>query len=60
MLQNKNSLYFCSEALEIFLKDINEIRNKKTWTKEELIKSFVKVIPDFKHKERGKYLDEKM
>ena len=56
----KNKANFCSEALEIFLKDINEIRNKKTWTKEELIKSFVKVIPDFKHKERGKYLDEKM
>ena len=31
-----------------------------SWTKKELLDEFIKLIPDFQHKETGKYLDSKM
>jgi len=30
------------------------------WDKEMILKEFIKLIPNFNHKETGKYLDEKM
>jgi UDP-N-acetylglucosamine 4,6-dehydratase len=30
------------------------------WTKPEIVDLFHEMIPDFGHKETGKYLDEKM
>lgn len=46
--------------LEFFEKSINNIRSEKSWNKEELVDLFFKMIPDFGHKETGKYLDSKM
>jgi hypothetical protein len=31
-----------------------------TWTKDEIVLLFFKMLPDFAHKETGKYLDAKM
>lgn len=30
------------------------------WDKEEIVKLFFTMLPDFAHKETGKYLDSKM
>ena len=33
---------------------------KKFWQKEQIVDLFNEMIPDFDHKETGKYLDERM
>ena len=48
------------DKLEFFEKSINNLRSKKSWNKEEIVDLFFKMIPDFGHKETGKYLDSKM
>ena len=39
---------------------LNEFEKTKVWTKEQIVNLFFKMIPDFGHKETGKYLDGKM
>ena len=56
----KNEPVFNHEALEIFVQAIEEQKNAKTWAKKEIVSLFHKMIPDFGHKETGKYLDGKM
>tara|TARA_B110000503_G_scaffold125445_1_gene193016 strand:+ start:1319 stop:2506 length:1188 start_codon:yes stop_codon:yes gene_type:complete len=52
---NKNNI-----NIELFSYSINEMKQSNKWSKKELIDLFCKIIPDFKHKETGKYLDSKM
>jgi len=56
----KNDLKLENEQLELFENQISEFRNSKNWSKEEIVTLFHKMIPDFGHKETGKYLDSKM
>ena len=56
----KNAPDFDNQALEYFLSKIYESKNGKGWGKEDLVSLFNLMIPSFKHKEVGKYLDEKM
>jgi FlaA1/EpsC-like NDP-sugar epimerase len=56
----KNKLDFDSVKIEEFIKTIQSLKQTKSWTKNELITQFHKMIPDFDHKETGKYLDSKM
>jgi len=56
----KNEPEFSEVLLNEFEKTIDEMQSKKTWSKEEIVKLFYKLIPDFGHKETGKYLDGKM
>lgn len=56
----KNEPMFDHQALEEFAQYINERKNARSWTKEEIVTLFHKMIPDFGHKETGKYLDGKM
>ncbi len=56
----KNSNLEMKEHLETFLDDIYNLKNNKTWTKKEILKTFKNILPDFSHEEKGKYLDEKM
>ena len=53
-------LVFDNQALEEFVHYIDAWKNDKKWTKEEIVALFHKMIPDFGHKETGKYLDGKM
>lgn len=46
--------------LETFLKTIQRLKAKKEWTKEEIVELFFKMLPEFGHKETGKYLDNRM
>jgi len=56
----KNSLEFNSELLNNFSQKITELKANKLWTKDNLVELFKKMIPDFGHKETGKYLDSRM
>lgn len=56
----KNPLNKNDTNIELFSSSINEIKQSNKWSKKELIDLFCKIIPDFKHKETGKYLDSKM
>ncbi len=46
--------------LSHFENRIDKMRAKGSWTKEELVELFQHMIPEFGHKETGKYLDSKM
>jgi FlaA1/EpsC-like NDP-sugar epimerase len=56
----KNNANFSEEKINLFSISINEMKQAKKWNKEQLIELFFKMIPDFGHKETGKYLDSKM
>lgn len=56
----KNDLDFDADKLELFEKIISELKENRQWNKEQLIELFFELIPDFGHKETGKYLDSKM
>jgi len=56
----KSNMNFDRKELDGFLKTIQEMKVKLFWTKNELVNLFNVVIPDFKHKGTGKYLDAKM
>lgn len=56
----KNELNFDSEKLEIFENEISKMKADKKWNKDQIVKLFFKMLPDFGHKETGKYLDSKM
>jgi len=56
----KNEPLYQQELLGLFEQEISRMKQQKAWTKLELVELFHKMIPDFGHKETGKYLDSKM
>ena len=56
----KNSANYNSDHLDYFLKNIADFRANNSWDKSLLVDLFNELIPDFNHKETGKYLDGKM
>ena len=48
------------QKLEYFKNEINKIKTKGFWSRKELIDLFNEMIPNFNHKETGKFLDNKM
>lgn len=56
----KNEPVIDEARLEHFLQRITEIRAGSTWDKPEIVELFNSMIPDFMHKETGKYLDGRM
>ncbi len=56
----KNELNIEEEKLNLFETKINELKAARKWNKEEIVDLFFTMIPDFGHKETGKYLDSKM
>ena len=56
----KNEPVFESEKLDLFVARIKAMRTKGDWTRGELIDLFNEMIPNFNHKETGKFLDGRM
>jgi hypothetical protein len=56
----KNNADFSEEKINLFSSSIEEMKKAKKWNKEQLVELFYKMVPDFGHKEMGKYLDGKM
>ncbi|MGR5214259.1 UDP-N-acetylglucosamine 4,6-dehydratase [Vibrio harveyi] len=56
----KNEPLYEQDLLTLFENSISEMKGERAWTKEQIVKLFFAMIPDFGHKETGKYLDSKM
>lgn len=56
----KNDLNIEQDKLQLFESTIQALKVNKKWDKEEIVNLFFKMLPDFGHKETGKYLDAKM
>lgn len=56
----KNEATFDADLLAEFEASICSMKSDLAWDKEAIIDLFFKMIPDFGHKETGKYLDGKM
>ena len=56
----KNQPDFNEAKLNDFMDGIEELREKGTWTKDDIVKLYFGLLPEFAHKETGKYLDQRM
>ncbi len=56
----KNKAIFDEAKLSSFMYNIKEMKSNLSWKKEDIVREFFKMIPDFGHKETGRYLDGKM
>ena len=56
----KNEPRFDSAKLDAFLARVAGLRARRNWDKQDLAHLFHDMIPDFGHKETGKYLDGRM
>ncbi len=56
----KNEAQYNAELLSVFEQTISELKADRAWTKEQIVQLFFAMLPDFGHKETGKYLDSKM
>ena len=56
----KSKLEYTESLLDEFEAMIHDMRNKGSWSREDLVALFKKMIPNFQHLEKGKFLDSKM
>lgn len=56
----KNEPLYNQELLALFEQKIAAMKEKREWDKDQIVELFHTMIPDFGHKETGKYLDSKM
>tara|TARA_B100000767_G_C19722099_1_gene517749 strand:+ start:83 stop:1270 length:1188 start_codon:yes stop_codon:yes gene_type:complete len=51
---------FDEHKLEIFSQGIESLRAKGKWDKNDIVRLYFQLLPEFAHKETGKYLDQRM
>jgi FlaA1/EpsC-like NDP-sugar epimerase len=56
----RNRPDFDAQQLDAFEHGIAQLRAARQWTKADLVKLFYDMLPEFGHKETGKYLDQRM
>ncbi|WP_443629970.1 UDP-N-acetylglucosamine 4,6-dehydratase [Candidatus Njordibacter sp. Uisw_056] len=56
----KNQPDFEESKLDEFMDGIEALREKGTWAKDDIVKLYFGLLPEFAHKETGKYLDQRM
>lgn len=56
----RNKPYFNAAKLDEFMNGITALREKGSWKKEDIVKLYFGLLPEFAHKETGKYLDQRM
>ena len=56
----KNESDFDEVKLNNFMDGIKNLRSKGIWTKDDIINLYLGLLPEFAHKETGKYLDQRM
>ena len=55
-----NALEYDSDILDNFEKKLAIMRESGRWSKEEIIEIYKMTVPEFNHKETGKFLDQRM
>ena len=56
----RNKPVYDEKLLNEFQSGINILLAQPTWDKDDIVKLFYKLLPEFAHKETGKYLDQRM
>ena len=56
----RNQPDYDGDDLDKFINGIEALREKGAWDKEDIVKLYFSLLPEFAHKETGKYLDERM
>jgi hypothetical protein len=56
----KNDPSYSEVDLAFFEESITEWKKNKSWSKDQIVQLFFRMIPNFAHKDTGKYLDSKM
>tara|TARA_B100001059_G_scaffold219955_1_gene241483 strand:- start:6448 stop:7635 length:1188 start_codon:yes stop_codon:yes gene_type:complete len=56
----RNKPDFDETKLDEFMNGIEKLREKGTWSKDDIVKLYFSILPEFDHKETGKYLDQRM
>ncbi|AVJ55372.1 UDP-N-acetylglucosamine 4,6-dehydratase [Idiomarina sp. OT37-5b] len=56
----KNELNYSSDLLKNFEDKVLKLKHSKCWNKQDVVDLFCTLLPNFDHKETGKYLDGKM
>lgn len=56
----KNEALYDKKLIQYFTDTITSFKQDRSWTKEQLVKLFFEMIPNFDYIEKGKYLDAKM
>jgi FlaA1/EpsC-like NDP-sugar epimerase len=56
----ENECLYDEIKLDSFLSGIDGLRAKGTWDKQAIVDLFFDLLPEFAHKETGKYLDQRM
>ncbi len=56
----KNQPDFDEIKLNEFMNGIEVLRERGAWTKDDIVKLYFGLLPEFAHKETGKYLDQRM
>ena len=56
----KNQAKYDSTLLDVFTSKIAKMKSDHSWNKEEIVTLFQDLLPEFRHLEKGKYLDSKM
>ena len=56
----RNQPIYDQIKLDRFYSRVNILREEGVWDKEAIVSLFFDLLPDFAHKETGKYLDQRM
>jgi FlaA1/EpsC-like NDP-sugar epimerase len=56
----RNTAAFDDAKLTMFLSKVEEIQLARKWTRQDIIDVFNQMIPEFNHRETGKFLDGRM
>ena len=56
----KNQPIYDSQKLDDFSSGVQALREKGNWNKQAILDLFFDLLPEFAHKETGKYLDQRM
>ncbi len=56
----RNGVIFDGDALAYFEDRFYALRDSGVWSKSDILELYFKLLPEFSHKETGKYLDQRM
>ena len=56
----KNEALFNEDLLNNFENQVIKLKKDLSWDKDDLVAQFTQLIPEFRHNEMNKYLDNKM
>jgi hypothetical protein len=56
----KNAAAYDDQKLDLFVETITAMRAQGKWSRMELVELFNRMLPEFNHKEMGRFLDGRM